>query len=207
MKSCYIKDDIPRLKREMSKNKIILLVYAPWCGHCKTFEPEWDKLVNKVNEIKNVEGYLSRVNIDNIGELGMDSLNSIQGVPSIVYLQNGEEKQQYNKERNFEELHKWVSNILKLKKHHNLMHNKTRKFPKGILKNRKVHPPRFMQKHKNKRNRNLGRITNDSILKNISTMVGGWIYKSKKKGTKVVKTRSAKSQRAKSQRSKSRKNK
>ena len=202
MKTCYIKDDIPRLKREMSKNKIILLVYAPWCGHCKTFEPEWDKLVNKVNEIKNVEGYLSRVNIDNIGELGMDSLNSIQGVPSIVYLQNGQEKQQYNKERNFEELHKWVSNILKLKKHHNLMHNKTRKFPKGILKNRKVYPTRFMQKHKNKRNRNLGRITNDSILKNISTMVGGWIYKSKKKGTKVVKTRSAKSQRSKSRKNK-----
>ena len=69
MKGCYIKDNISRLKREIPHNKIILLVYAPWCGHCKTFEPEWDKLVDKVNEIKNVEGYLSRVNIDDIGQV------------------------------------------------------------------------------------------------------------------------------------------
>ena len=191
MKSCYIKDDIPRLKREIPNNKIILLVYAPWCGHCKTFEPEWDKLVNKVNEIKNVEGYLSRINIDNISELGMDNLNHIQGVPSIVYLQNGKEKQQYNKERNFKELHKWVSHLLNLKNASKTRHNT------------------FKNTMRKRRKRDLGEITQDSVLKKLSHMVGGWMYSSKNKGTKVIRSKrqNSKVQKTKPRKSKTQKSK
>ena len=63
MRSCYIKDNIPKLKQIIPDNKVVLLVYAPWCGHCNSFEPEWEKMVKKIEQINNVDGYLSRVNI------------------------------------------------------------------------------------------------------------------------------------------------
>ena len=28
---------------------MILNIYAPWCGHCRRLEPEWNKLAKKVH--------------------------------------------------------------------------------------------------------------------------------------------------------------
>ena len=98
-----------------------------WCGHCNSFEPEWEKMVKKIEQINNVDGYLSRVNIDNIGELEMDNLNKISGVPSVLMLDHGKESSQYNSARNAEELEKWVREQLTK---HNTRKNKSSRIQK-----------------------------------------------------------------------------
>tara|TARA_Y100000816_G_scaffold68331_1_gene45593 strand:+ start:6874 stop:7479 length:606 start_codon:yes stop_codon:yes gene_type:complete len=181
MSSCYIKDNIPKLKQIIPDNKVVLLVYAPWCGHCNSFEPEWEKMVKKIEQINKVDGYLSRVNIDNIGELEMDNLNKISGVPSVLMLDHGKESSQYKSARNAEELEKWVREQLTK---HNTKKNKSAR----IQKVKTHHKPSI---RRSKRSRNLGSITNDSMLGNFSRMVGGWIYFSKQKDKGVkIKTKS-----------------
>ena len=32
----------------MSNEPCVVLFYAPWCGHCKRFKPQWDSLMAEI---------------------------------------------------------------------------------------------------------------------------------------------------------------
>ena len=96
-------------------------------------------------------------------------------------LDHGKESSQYKSARNAEELEKWVREQLTK---HNTKKNKSAR----IQKVKTHHKPSI---RRSKRSRNLGSITNDSMLGNFSRMVGGWIYFSKQKDKGVkIKTKS-----------------
>jgi hypothetical protein len=38
----------------MGKFANIILYHATWCGHCKTFMPEWEKLTSKIKNNKHI---------------------------------------------------------------------------------------------------------------------------------------------------------
>ena len=75
MSSCYIKDNIPKLKQVIPDNKVVLLIYAPWCGHCNTFEPEWEKMVK--NAPNDVAGLDSNSDKERWGEIYTEITNSM----------------------------------------------------------------------------------------------------------------------------------
>ena len=51
MGGCYIEDNVRELKNKMSNNKIVVLIYAPWCGHCQNMKNDWNKVVNDLGDI------------------------------------------------------------------------------------------------------------------------------------------------------------
>jgi protein disulfide-isomerase A1 len=61
------------------KDKDVLLeYYAPWCGHCKTLEPKFKKLAQKLSHVKNLV-------IAKIDGTENDTPVSIEGFPTIYF--------------------------------------------------------------------------------------------------------------------------
>ena len=108
----------------------------------------------------------------------MDNLNSISGVPSVLLLDHGKNKTQYNNNRNAEALEKWV--LQQLTKH-NTRQNRSKR--NGVMKGthrqitKKQRPlvkrgrPR---KRLNRGSRNntidIGRLVHDSISRNFNRL-------------------------------------
>ena len=96
-------------------------VYYYWknCGHCKTFSPVWDEIVNEVNtnssysNIKNNCELIKKEKDESGASSEIEKFN-IEGFPSIVILNNsGSSKlHEYNGDRSKEDLLQWFqSNI------------------------------------------------------------------------------------------------
>jgi len=63
---------------------LIIYFYAPWCGHCKTFEPEYQKS-SKILKKENI--YLAKIDSSN-NNLSAQKYK-INGFPSILFFKNG----------------------------------------------------------------------------------------------------------------------
>lgn len=86
------------LKSFMATTKPVFIVfYAPWCGHCKSIHPEWEKFAKGVKNLVKV----GAVNADQHRDIG--STFGIQGFPTIKYWEAGNKKgmkpQDYQGER------------------------------------------------------------------------------------------------------------
>ncbi|KAG7205800.1 hypothetical protein KM043_007745 [Ampulex compressa] len=64
--------------------------YAPWCGHCQQFTPEYDKAATALKGVVKV----GAVNVDEHGSLG--STYSIQGFPTVKIFIPNSKPEEYN---------------------------------------------------------------------------------------------------------------
>lgn len=76
--------------RKMKTGNMIVWYFAPWCGHCKMMEPEW----NKFMAFKNNHPVLSKkLNCARVSDSILPHLNdkyrSITGFPTIKFYKNG----------------------------------------------------------------------------------------------------------------------
>ena len=39
-----------KFEEEIDGKKALVLFYAEWCGHCKTFMPQWDEISKEINK-------------------------------------------------------------------------------------------------------------------------------------------------------------
>ena len=92
----------------MENEPCIALFHAPWCGHCKRFKPQWDKLMDEIHGIK-----LKDVNCDENKELA--NKHNIKGFPTIKFLPKGidvAEGSEYSGDRSEDSLKKFIKECL-----------------------------------------------------------------------------------------------
>jgi len=57
--------------------------YAPWCGHCKALEPEWNEAA------ASLKGMIKMAKVDADTEKSLGSRFGVQGFPTIKYFNYG----------------------------------------------------------------------------------------------------------------------
>ena len=92
---------------------IVAMFYAPWCGHCKTFKPEFEKATSAMNgkmskgdKTKGKKVRFEKVNCDDNVELGKKY--SISGYPTVKILNDDGTDIEYNGDRTFDGLKKYL---------------------------------------------------------------------------------------------------
>ena len=94
---------------EIKKNEAGILVefYAPWCGHCKQLEPEYNKQQEQLKEAK-VTIPLQKV--DATVESELQSKNGVQGYPTLKYFVGGEPSE-YDGPREAAGIVSWIKSM------------------------------------------------------------------------------------------------
>jgi thiol-disulfide isomerase/thioredoxin len=80
----------------------LVLVYAPWCGFCIQFKPEYQKLADR---LKSDHKTIYAMNGD-----GSDVMRQceLEGFPSVIYMLDKNRFIKYEQDRNADTLYKWL---------------------------------------------------------------------------------------------------
>jgi protein disulfide-isomerase A1 len=98
----YVLTDLTEEYAFSQLNPLMILFYAPWCGHCKKFYPEYKKASKELRK-KNI--YLAKVDATHQRRLKIK--NRIRGFPTVYFYHNGT-KSSYGGKRTKDDLIKWI---------------------------------------------------------------------------------------------------
>ena len=82
----------------------LVLYYAPWCGHCKKFMPEWNKLSQNLGSNGNIA--VNKVDCDANPEEA--EKNDVDGFPTVV-LHTDDKSIKYEGERSEKAIMSWIN--------------------------------------------------------------------------------------------------
>lgn len=101
-------------RNPMFQNKpVICMAFADWCGYCKIAKPEYQKVANKIEEMKNKQGdvpfYVACIKADggSEGEQKLakrlkDILPGFRGFPHILKFEDGKASAGFEGQRTME---------------------------------------------------------------------------------------------------------
>lgn len=93
-------DKIEEYNNRIKQGKAIVLYYAEWCGACKAMKDAWKDFLKyvKTNKSKYPNIIVASVESSYIEKVECEH-GSINGFPTILYLENGKRKGEYSGER------------------------------------------------------------------------------------------------------------
>lgn len=77
--------DPSSFETSVANSHALVLLYAPWCGHCKSIKPAWNKLADLFEDVDDVK--VVAVDADKHRSLG--ERFGVQGFPTLKYLPKG----------------------------------------------------------------------------------------------------------------------
>ncbi|XP_066543542.1 protein disulfide-isomerase A5 [Amia ocellicauda] len=87
---------------------VLVMFYAPWCGHCKKMKPDYDEAAAILNKDKDSPGVLAAVDATIHKTIG--ERYHISGFPTVKYFENGEEKYTVPHLRSKDKIIEWLQN-------------------------------------------------------------------------------------------------
>ena len=70
--------------QEISKGKVLVDMWAPWCSPCRVISPIVDELSNEVKDVKFI-----KLNVDESPDIA--SQYDVMGIPTLILFNNGKE--------------------------------------------------------------------------------------------------------------------
>ena len=98
------KKDISNLIKK-SKN-LTILFHWNMCGHCAALKPMWDKVCKKYNNVADCD--ILNVELSQLNHLCSKYRKGVDGFPTITKYKNGEKIGDYNEERTFKNIIKFI---------------------------------------------------------------------------------------------------
>jgi len=95
------------LKKESfsyNPHRELILFSMPGCGHCEKLKPTWDLLMKNYGDIKDIE----LINVVSNENPELVELFGIQGFPSIIYTKDNKKITEYNGDRSYNDLVKYM---------------------------------------------------------------------------------------------------
>ncbi|XP_027020414.1 protein disulfide-isomerase A5 [Tachysurus fulvidraco] len=87
---------------------VLVMFYAPWCGHCKKMKPDYDEAAEILNKEADSPGVLAAV--DATIHKSVAERLKISGFPTVKYFEKGEEKYTLPQLRTKDKIIEWLQN-------------------------------------------------------------------------------------------------
>lgn len=94
-------------KKTTESGNYFVKFYAPWCGHCQTLAPTWEKLAESLDSDKSV----NIAKIDCTTNRDTCSEFEVKGYPTLLWIQDGKKAAKYQGDRSAEDLKKFIAKM------------------------------------------------------------------------------------------------
>ena len=95
---------------------IVVLFYAPWCGHCKTFKPEFEKAMSELDGVKatksKIEGKtvrFAKIDCDQEENKPLAEKYNIKGYPTVKILSDNGAAIEYDGDRSADGMRQYLT--------------------------------------------------------------------------------------------------
>ncbi|CAD5112143.1 DgyrCDS1382 [Dimorphilus gyrociliatus] len=95
-----------------SHSSVLVMFYAPWCGHCKNMKPAYAEAA-KILVDEKIEGHIAAVDATIHNSIAKKF--EVKGYPTLIHFKNGAKNMEYDRSRTASDLVDFMKNPVKMK--------------------------------------------------------------------------------------------